>query len=107
MRGFGGGDSEFLNPHQLNLNLSLELQKVVNEHLMMENYDMDEEAPQIENPFDMPDFLGNDEENLFFDKELIAEAGKDVPIKKNNKKQVQQIRQEMMKFDKKIQRQQA
>lgn len=82
---------------------------------MMENYDEEDGLAQPEDQhFDMPDFLGNagDEENLFFDKDLVAEAernvnGAAVLQKKANKKQVQHIRQAMMKLDKKIQRQQV
>jgi hypothetical protein len=58
-----------MNNYQHNLNLSLELQRIVNEHLMMEDYPLDNQDAAneiIENgldqppAFDMPpvDFLG-------------------------------------------------
>ncbi len=72
---------------------------MVNEHLMMENYPGEElDAVQEDLPFEMPDFLGT--ENLFADPAAA-------PTKKHNKKTVQQIRQAMMKLDKKTQRQQV
>ena len=110
------------NAYQHNMNLSLELQNIVNEHLMMEEYPAADDylaGLDHEAPIDMPlDFMGgaqnNDltmmggDEGIFFlqdigDGTAIAQGGVSL-LKKTNKKQVQQIRQAMMKHDKRIQK---
>ena len=72
---------EPFNNYQHNLNLSLELQKLVEEHRMMEDYPMEGglEAMMDENqeplPLEMPqmDFLGNVAEEGLFGNDAAAE----------------------------------
>lgn len=102
--------------YENNLNLTMDLQKLVNEHLMMEDYPapVDEEMGGMNDhdlPYDMNnDFLGagdGEEGAFFFDNELgslIERGGPQAEKRKANKKQVQAIRQAMLKLDKKTQR---
>ena len=103
-----------VNAYENNLNLTMELQKLVNEHLRMEEYAAAPEGEADNQPFDMPmDFLGDAPEagefhgmfNDFGDLGIDELAGSEKIVpKKVQKKQVQQIRLAMMKLDKKTQR---
>lgn len=94
------------NAFEQNMNLTMEMQKLVNEHLRMEDYQDEVGLPQehFDIPMDYDDAHMHQEDHVFNFENDFGDVPTILPKRAGMKKQVYAIHQAMMKHDKKTQR---